>query len=77
MINVALGKYIHTLGVAISYYDRGETVPTVSLHNLTERFFNLFMEHGGSWPDIVTTSLTEAGFSSTDDISENAIYRLR
>ena len=75
MVNVALGKYIHTLGAAISCYDRGETLPNISLNNLTERFFNLFMEHGGLWSDLVSTSLTEAGFCSTDEVSDKAIYR--
>lgn len=74
MIQIALGKYIHTLGAAIFQFDMVGTVPNLSLKNLLERFFNLFMEHGGSWSDIVTMSLTEAGLSSGDVVSENAIY---
>eukprot|EP00250_Pteridium_aquilinum_P016505 c23135_g1_i3 orf=228-6338(+) len=74
MVHVALGKYIHTLGAAISQFDTAGMVPNLSLKNLLERFFNLFMEHGGSLSDVVAVSLAEAGISSAIVVSENSIH---
>lgn len=75
MVQIALGKYIHTLGAAIVQFDTVGSVSNLSLKNLLERFFNLFMEHGGSWSDVVAVSLAEAGMSSAAAVSESVIYR--
>ncbi|KAI5079572.1 hypothetical protein GOP47_0005051 [Adiantum capillus-veneris] len=74
MVHVALGKYIHTLGAAIFQFDMVGIVPNLSVKNLLERFFNLFMEHGGSLSDIVAISLAEAGINPAAALSENTIH---
>lgn len=74
MINVTLGKYIHTLGAAICHADTIGSMPHHSLKTLLEKFFNLFIEHGSSWSDVAAVSLTEAGLESSEIASEAAIH---
>ncbi|CAM6113955.1 unnamed protein product [Calypogeia fissa] len=72
---VALGKYVQALVVAICQADATDgTAPLPTFYALLEKFFNLFMEFGSSWPDSLEISLAEAEVPSTAQFSEDSIY---
>ncbi|KAH7425899.1 hypothetical protein KP509_11G076900 [Ceratopteris richardii] len=74
MVNVVLGKYIHCIAAAIAQFDSIKMVPNLSLSNVLERFFNIFMDHGGSLLDVVSVSLTEAGIIAGPALSETSVH---